>query len=204
MVPMARAFARTAVDMRRLRVNLRPLRPLVPEDLSLSSNATPRSEYELPRWLWLWFPMLVLVAHAVFRMFGVYTWEQVMSGEFGAVENATFVALIIAVVLGAMAFGGRRSSQQPLVWRVGGVANSRVLLLLGRGSELGLPLGPQALRRRALGDPRGLQRSGRDQPAQHARALRSHARQPAAVGSHARGVDRWCHRAAVGPSTADR
>lgn len=74
----------------------------------MQTHVSVDQRHELPRWLWLWFPPMVLVAHVVFRMIGTYEWEQVMSSEFGAVENGTFLALVIAVVLGAMTFAGRR------------------------------------------------------------------------------------------------
>jgi len=63
---------------------------------------------DLPRWLWLGFPPLILVAHVITRTIGYDTWVLWMKSESGLVENGTLVILSVAVVLGVMTFRRRR------------------------------------------------------------------------------------------------
>lgn len=73
---------------------------------------------DLPRWLWLWFPLAsIAVVFGVRLLLGEYTYTQRMGTEQGVVENATVVVLILAIVAGVLAFRRRRSLPSPWLGR---------------------------------------------------------------------------------------
>lgn len=63
---------------------------------------------ELPVWVWLWFPPLVLVLAALLRAIDGESYRQIMESEQGVVENATALLLLPAVAFGLMALRLRR------------------------------------------------------------------------------------------------
>jgi len=75
----------------------------------MSSTPSDLNSVDLPRWLWLWFPPLILVAHAVTWVMGEDVHRSVMSTEFGLVEVLTFSFLVTAVVLALLSFARRRT-----------------------------------------------------------------------------------------------
>lgn len=62
---------------------------------------TPQTEHTLPRWLWLWLPIVAYLAHYA-ALIGLDTsvYEAWCTGEAGITERATIVVLVIALVLG--------------------------------------------------------------------------------------------------------
>lgn len=68
---------------------------------------------DLPRWLWLWFPPMILLAHGVTWVFGIEFHRAVMRSEFGLVENLTFVFLLVAVLFGLLNFSRRKQVGNP-------------------------------------------------------------------------------------------
>ncbi len=73
---------------------------------------------DLPRWLWLWFPLVsITVVFGVRLFFGEYTYKFRMGSEQGVVENTTVVILILAIVAGLLAFRRRRSLPSPWLGR---------------------------------------------------------------------------------------
>lgn len=69
---------------------------------------------DLPRWLWLWFPPLILVAHGVTWVFGEDFHKAVIRSEFGLVENLTFGFLLLAILFGLLNFWHRRVVGNPM------------------------------------------------------------------------------------------
>jgi len=80
----------------------------------VTEQPPPHRRADLPLWLWLGFPPLILVAHVITRVIGYDTWTVWMKSEYGLVENGTLAILLIAVVLGAMTFLHRRKVDSPL------------------------------------------------------------------------------------------
>ena len=74
----------------------------------MTNHARQPQRTDLPRWLWLGFPPLIIVTHVVTRLIGRDTWLHWMKSEFGVVEIGTLVLLAIAVTLGVMTFLGRK------------------------------------------------------------------------------------------------
>lgn len=56
---------------------------------------------DLPKWLWLWLPIMVALFPYVMRIVNVES-DQYVYGELGIIENVTFIFLLIAIVLGIM------------------------------------------------------------------------------------------------------
>jgi len=75
---------------------------------------------ELPAWLWLWVPPLMLVPIFASRLHGREFYVRWMESEQGLVENATALILVPAVVAGAMALRHRRLL--PARWLAGWIA----------------------------------------------------------------------------------
>jgi hypothetical protein len=86
---------------------------------------SPPTESDLPRWLWLWFPLLMVVALVVSKVLGEDTYEALMRTENSLVELGTVVVLVVAVVAGVRLFLRRR--ELPERWLAGWV----LLLTLG-------------------------------------------------------------------------
>ncbi|MHC4513838.1 MAG: hypothetical protein ACYTGW_21530 [Planctomycetota bacterium] len=80
----------------------------------MTTHTPPPQRADLPAWLWLWFPPLILVAHGVTRAISYETWTVWMKSEFGVVEIGTFALLLIAVVLGVMVLLRRKQVDSPL------------------------------------------------------------------------------------------
>ena len=59
---------------------------------------------ELPRWLWLWFPPLMVVYLVVVKITGP---ERLLHGERSAIELGTIVVLLVAIVAGVLVFRRR-------------------------------------------------------------------------------------------------
>lgn len=56
---------------------------------------------DLPKWLWLWLPILVALFPYIMRIINVES-DQYVYGELGIIENYTFVVLVVAIVLGVL------------------------------------------------------------------------------------------------------
>lgn len=54
---------------------------------------------DLPKWLWLWLPILVALFPYVMRIINTES-DQYVYGELGIIENYTFVMLLIAIIVG--------------------------------------------------------------------------------------------------------
>lgn len=59
-----------------------------------------RDTRELPRWLWLWLPLLSAALPYVARLVTAES-DRFMYGEFGLVENLTLLFLLVGIVAGA-------------------------------------------------------------------------------------------------------
>jgi hypothetical protein len=81
---------------------------------AVTQHAIPSQHTDLPLWLWLGFPPLMLVAHVITHSISYETWVQWMKSEYGLVENGTVVVLLVAVVLGVMTFLQRRKVKSRL------------------------------------------------------------------------------------------
>ncbi len=55
---------------------------------------------DLPKWLWLWFPPLIFIPHAITRSMDQETHGYWMKGETSFIELGTFSFLVIAVLFG--------------------------------------------------------------------------------------------------------
>lgn len=67
------------------------------------------AETELPRWLWLGFPPLLLLPLVVSRLKGREAYDALVRSELGLIENMTLVVLCVAIVLSVMLFLRRRA-----------------------------------------------------------------------------------------------
>ncbi len=67
---------------------------------------------DLPKWLWLWLPLLVALFPYVMRIISIDS-DQYVYGELGIIENYTFVVLAIAIVLGILSITNMKSFQFP-------------------------------------------------------------------------------------------
>lgn len=74
---------------------------------AVTDHAAASQRTDLPIWLWLGFPPLLLVVHVITRVIGYDTWVAWMKSESGLVENGTIAVLLIAVVLGVLTFRHR-------------------------------------------------------------------------------------------------
>ena len=72
---------------------------------------------DLPKWLWLWLPILVALFPYIMRMVNVES-DQYVYGELGLIENFTFIVLFIAILLGILSIGKTKSFEFPVfkVW----------------------------------------------------------------------------------------
>ena len=68
---------------------------------------------DLPRWLWLWFPIASIIVILAVRDLGKDIYNRWMGTELGVVENATVVLLLLAMAAGVLAFRRRRSLPNP-------------------------------------------------------------------------------------------
>jgi hypothetical protein len=68
----------------------------------MNANHPNRSSYELPRWLWLWLPFVMLVGLVASYFFlGREAYIRVVLSEWGILENVTVAFLLVAVAAGA-------------------------------------------------------------------------------------------------------
>ena len=63
---------------------------------------------DLPKWLWLWLPVVVALFPYVMRIVNVET-DNIVFGEQGIIENFTFMVLFIAILLGFLTLIGMRA-----------------------------------------------------------------------------------------------
>jgi hypothetical protein len=68
---------------------------------------------ELPRWLWLWFPPLILLVQFGAKLAGHETYRRLVRSELGLVEVGTVVMLVIALVVAVRLFLARRTLPAP-------------------------------------------------------------------------------------------
>ncbi len=71
-------------------------------------------EPELPRWLWLWFPPVIVAVLFGSKLVGEEAYEATMRTENSVVELGTVVLLVVAVVVGTRLFLRRR--ELPYRW----------------------------------------------------------------------------------------
>lgn len=57
---------------------------------------------DLPKWLWLWVPVMVALFPYMIRLINIDT-DSYVFGEYGIIENLTFVILFMAIILGVKA-----------------------------------------------------------------------------------------------------
>ncbi len=77
-------------------------------------NTNSHQNTELPVWLWLVFPPMLLIAQVCVRIFDIEQISAVLGGEGGIVENVTVIILIPSVILGAIIT--KNSSHLPGAW----------------------------------------------------------------------------------------
>lgn len=68
---------------------------------------------ELPRWLWLWFPPLILLVQLGAKLAGHETYRRLVRSELGLVEVGTVAMLVVALVVAVRLFLERRSLPAP-------------------------------------------------------------------------------------------
>ena len=68
---------------------------------------------DLPKWLWLWLPIVVALFPYAARIFNTET-DAIVFGEQGIIENYTVIILFIAIVLGLVAISKMQSFIFPL------------------------------------------------------------------------------------------
>ncbi len=89
------------------------------------SDQPPQRSAELPAWLWLLLPPVIPLIQIVTRYGFADIHRRLVGGEFGLVENATWLVLLPAIVLGVLI--ARRGAALPSRWLRGWV----VLLTFG-------------------------------------------------------------------------
>ncbi len=67
---------------------------------------------DLPKWLWLWLPIVVALFPYVMRLIDVET-DSYVFGEHGIIENYTFIVLFIAIILGVLTLREMKSFEFP-------------------------------------------------------------------------------------------
>jgi hypothetical protein len=67
---------------------------------------------DLPKWLWLWLPIVVALFPYVMRLIDVET-DAYVFGEQGIIENYTFIVLFIAIILGVLSILKMKSFEFP-------------------------------------------------------------------------------------------
>lgn len=67
---------------------------------------------DLPKWLWLWLPIVVALFPYVMRLIDVKT-DSYVFGELGIIENYTFIVLFIAIILGVLSILKMKSFEFP-------------------------------------------------------------------------------------------
>tara|TARA_B110000238_G_C16136363_1_gene443910 strand:- start:1372 stop:2070 length:699 start_codon:yes stop_codon:yes gene_type:complete len=72
---------------------------------------------DLPKWLWLWLPIMVALFPYVMRLIDVQT-DSYVFGEQGFIENYTFIVLFIAIILGVLSILNMKSFEFPFfrIW----------------------------------------------------------------------------------------
>lgn len=68
---------------------------------------------DLPKWLWLWLPVVVALFPYIMRLIDVNT-DGYVFGERGIIENFTFIVLFAAIVIGVMSFLKLNSFEFPV------------------------------------------------------------------------------------------
>lgn len=94
-------------------------------------------EPDLPRWLWLWFPPLILVMQYGAKLAGDETYLALMHGEFGLLELGTIVLLLIGLATSVRLFLARRSLPAPWLGAWMGVFSLGVLYFAGEEASWG-------------------------------------------------------------------
>lgn len=69
---------------------------------------------DLPKWLWLWMPVIVALFPYVMRIINVDS-DQYVYGELGIIENYTFIVLVMAIVLGVLSVAKMKSFVFPVL-----------------------------------------------------------------------------------------
>jgi hypothetical protein len=95
---------------------------------------TPISSVEPPRWLWLWFPPLLLILELAVRVYSGAAYTRWFDNELGVVELATPVASALGVVAGIAAL--RHRTRLPRGWLQGWVALVTLACVYLTGEEL--------------------------------------------------------------------
>jgi hypothetical protein len=72
---------------------------------------------DLPKWLWLWLPIVVALFPYVMRLIDIET-DSYVFGEQGIIENYTFIVLFIAILLGILSILKMKSFEFPFfkIW----------------------------------------------------------------------------------------
>ena len=70
---------------------------------------------DLPSWLWLWFPPLLLIVQLAWRGYDYNAYRQLVESEQGLVELATPVVLLVGVFAGAALWWRRHKIAYPWV-----------------------------------------------------------------------------------------
>lgn len=75
---------------------------------------SPTREHELPRWLWLYFPPLILVVQIGAKLAGDGVYRALVRSELGLVELGTVVMLVLALAIAVRLFLARKTL--PVRW----------------------------------------------------------------------------------------
>ncbi len=67
---------------------------------------------DLPKWLWLWLPIVVALFPYVMRLINTET-DSYVFGELGIIENYTFIVLLLAIILGLLSIMEMKSFEFP-------------------------------------------------------------------------------------------
>lgn len=78
--------------------------------LTARTRPLPLSNDSLPRWLWLWLPVVVALLPFIARM-GAPATDRIFYGEFGILENLTVLFLIVGIVTGLRIITGPTARQ---------------------------------------------------------------------------------------------
>jgi len=80
----------------------------------MTTPATSTAVRDVPRWLWLWFPPLIVVAQVGTKMIDEDFYKATMRHETGIVELSTVLFLVIATIFGVRLFLDRE--RLPAKW----------------------------------------------------------------------------------------
>lgn len=83
----------------------------------MSRPAIARPAFELPAWLWLWLPILLLAGVGASHFLGREVYMRVVFSEWGIIENLTVLFLLVTIIAGAkLLIAARFPNRRLTVW----------------------------------------------------------------------------------------